>query len=473
MKKNFINYTAYQLVTFLLPILLNAYVSRVLGVSNIGMYNLSLSITTYFSIFLKLGIDLYGSREIAYARTQGKSAVAKIFCGVFQIQLTIGIGVIVIFTLVGYWLANVFALPYQLLLIQGISILTSLLDISWLVIGLEKFNVIIVRNSLVKLLSVVLVVLFVKNEDQLNLYAAVIVLTNLLATVSVWFMMKDYVGLKFNVRSYLYFKPIFILFLPIIATSLFTQLDTILVAHFSNFKEVGFYATTLSIVAIPKILVSSFGSVVMPHMSKQAGNMTQTEETDIIVDSIIYWMIFSGVVVIFILFNSHLIVDIMYGPSFNKSAYLLKILVLMFPFYVLGNILRTQVLIPKKNDKPYVVSILVAAIVNVSGNILLVPILGAQGGIIAVILTEIIIFIIEFIYTMKMDFWQKTITFFIRWIVYLFCMVAILYVVHSITNYLNYNHFVVTLIDGVILLGGTFKVFKTHVDSAIKILIKK
>ncbi|KMY78761.1 oligosaccharide flippase family protein [Leuconostoc mesenteroides] len=473
MKKNFINYTAYQLVTFLLPILLNAYISRTLGVSNIGMYNLSLSITTYFSIFLKLGIDLYGSREVAYARTKGKSGVAKIFCGVFQIQITTGIVVISIFIFGGYWLAHVFALPYQLLLIQGISILTALLDISWLVIGLEKFNVIILRNTLVKLLSIVLVVLFVKNESQLNLYAVIIVLTNLLATVSVWFMMKEYVEIKFRTRNYHYFKPISVLFLPIIATSLFTQLDTILVAHFSSFKEVGFYVTALSIIAIPKILVSSFGSVVMPHMSKQVGDMTQSEETDIIVDSIIYWMIFSGLVVVFILFNSYQIVNIMYGHFFNKSAYLLKILVIMFPFYVLGNILRTQVLIPKRNDKPYVVSIVVASIVNISGNILLVPILGAQGGITAVILTEIIIFIIEFMYTIKMNFWRKVVTFFIKWIIYLCCMIGLLYMVHTITNHLNFNLYVIMFIDGVILLGVTFKVFKTHISSAIQILIKK
>ena len=473
MKKNFINYTAYQLVTFLLPILLNAYISRVLGVTNMGMYNLSLSITTYFSIFLKLGIDLYGSREVAYARTSGKSGVVKVFSSVFQIQLTTGIVTIVVFILGAYWLSQAFALPFQLLLIQGTTIFTALLDISWLVIGLEKFNVIIVRNTLVKLLSIALVVIFIKNSDQLNWYTAIIVLTNLVATASVWFMMREFLGLKFKIRNYHYFRPVAILFLPIIATSLFTQMDTILVAHFSSFKEVGFYVTALSIISIPKILVSSFGSVVMPHMSKQAGDMSQMEETNIIVDSIIYWMIFSGLVVVFILFNSYQIVNIMYGHFFNRVAYLLRILVIMFPFYVLGNILRTQVLIPKRNDKPYVVSIVVAAIVNISGNILFVPIFGAQGGIISVIITEITIFIIEFVYTMKLNFWRKVDMFFIKWVIYLCCMIGILYLVHIFTSYLNVNLYAITVIDVVILLGVTFKAFKTQISSAIQTLVKK
>lgn len=153
-------------------------------------------------------------------------------------------------------------------------------------------------------------------------------------------------------------------------------------------------------------------------------------------------MIFSGLVVVFILFNSYQIVSIMYGHFFNRVAYLLRILVIMFPFYVLGNILRTQVLIPKKNDKPYVVSILVAAIVNISGNILLVPILGAQGGIISVILTEIIIFVIEFVYTVRLNFWREVDIFFIKWIIYLCGMMGILYLVHLFTNYLNLNLYV-------------------------------
>ncbi|MCO6183166.1 oligosaccharide flippase family protein [Leuconostoc fallax] len=472
MKKNFINYTLYQLITFALPIILNAYVSRTLGVENIGMYNLSLSVITYFSILLKLGIDLYGSREVAYARNNKNTSVNKVFSGVFQIQLTMGIIVLLIFLLISHTLSDAMQIPYNLLIIQGIGIFAALLDISWLVIGLEKFNVIIVRNTLVKLISIVLVMTVIKSDSQINLYATIVVLTNVFAAVSIWIMMKKYIKIKFNILNYKYTKPIFILFLPIIATSLFTQLDTILVAHYSNFREVGLYASALSIIAIPKIVVSSFGSVVMPHMSKQAGSITKEKETNIVVESITYWFIFGAFIVTFTLFNATYIVNFMYGKEFGKTTNLLMILVLMIPFYILGNILRTQVLIPKKNDKPYVVSILIAAIVNISGNVMLVPWLGATGGIIAVFLTETVICVVECIYTRKMTFWFELKKFFIKWLAVVLITILVLFLINIIEQKINVSFYIRFVLNNVAIIAILFVSFKKQINDFFDKVLK-
>lgn len=63
--------------------------------------------------------------------------------------------------------------------------------------------------------------------------------------------------------------------------------------------------------------------------------------------------------------------------------------------------------------------------------------------------------------------------FFIKWVIYLCCMIGILYLVHIFTSYLNVNLYAITVIDVVILLGVTFKAFKTQISSAIQILVKK
>lgn len=417
MKKNFINYTIYQLVTFALPIILNAYVSRTLGVQNIGMYNLSLSVVAYFSILLKLGIDLYGSREIAYGRSKGNKLVRASFEKIFQIQLLMGILAIFLFMVFSYPLANVTKVPYQLLLIQGFGIIATLLDISWLVIGLEKFNVIIVRNTLIKVMSIVLVLIFVKNESDLILYAFIMVITNIVAAASVWPMMRNFISVKFGVTQWNLFKPMLALFLPIVATSLFTQFDTILVGQLSNFDQVSFYAMALSIISIPKILVSSFGAVAMPNVAKQVSTLETKEGNNTLVTSVSIWLIFSGMVLIYTTLNANDIVLFLYGKSFSNSANPLIILSIMFPFYVVGNIIRTQILIPRKNDKPYILSILFAAVINIVSNILLVPKFGAVGGAVAMIITEITIFTIEFLFVIKMSFWKNLRIFIVRYII--------------------------------------------------------
>lgn len=402
MRKNFIHYTFYQLLTFLLPIVLNAYSARALGVTNIGLYNLSGAFIAYFSLFLKLGIDMYGSREIAYAAGDIVE-VRAVFSKIFSMQLIMGVIVITVFLAANKFVTTTFHLPAMLLLIQGGSLIGTLFDISWLVIGLEKFNVIIFRNLIIKILSLILVVLFIKNESQILLYAGIVAGTNLLATLSMWPMLRKYIRITFDLRFVTTLKPILVLFVPIIATSLFTQMDTILVGHFSNTRNLAFYTTGLALVAIPKLFVSSFGSVVMPSVAKN-----DVVDNDLLFQSMKYWLIFSMYVLVFIIFNSADIIFIVYGREFSDgTSQVLRIMGSILPFYVIGNVLRTQVLIPKGDDKPYVVSILIAALLNVVSNIIFVPLYGAVGGAIAVFATEFTIFLIELIYTIKLSVWSK------------------------------------------------------------------
>ena len=64
--KNYIYNLAYQILIIILPVITTPYISRVLGVENIGIYSYTLSISAFFILFGSLGIALYGKREIAY-----------------------------------------------------------------------------------------------------------------------------------------------------------------------------------------------------------------------------------------------------------------------------------------------------------------------------------------------------------------------------------------------------------------------
>ena len=47
--KNYIYNLAYQILIIILPVITTPYISRVLGVENIGIYSYTLSISTYFN----------------------------------------------------------------------------------------------------------------------------------------------------------------------------------------------------------------------------------------------------------------------------------------------------------------------------------------------------------------------------------------------------------------------------------------
>ena len=77
-KKNYLYNLSYQILVMLLPFITTPYVSRILGVTNIGIYSYTLSISTFFILFGSLGVALYGQREIAFVQ-EDKKKYSKIF----------------------------------------------------------------------------------------------------------------------------------------------------------------------------------------------------------------------------------------------------------------------------------------------------------------------------------------------------------------------------------------------------------
>ena len=66
--RNYIYNTLYQILVLIAPLITTPYVSRVLGVTNIAVYNYAQSIATYFVLAGAVGTSLYGQREISRLR---------------------------------------------------------------------------------------------------------------------------------------------------------------------------------------------------------------------------------------------------------------------------------------------------------------------------------------------------------------------------------------------------------------------
>ncbi|MCC9752947.1 oligosaccharide flippase family protein, partial [Streptococcus agalactiae] len=177
--------TSYQLLTLLLPLVTVPYVSRVLSPQGIGINAYTSSIVMYFTLFGALGISLYGNREIAFVQSN-KYKRSKIFWELVVLKLaSVSIATLLFFGFV--LLTNEWQLFY---LIQGINLLATATDISWYFIGVEDFKIIVIRNTIVKLITVVLTFLVVKTPDDLALYMFLIAFASLLGNLTVWHHLK-------------------------------------------------------------------------------------------------------------------------------------------------------------------------------------------------------------------------------------------------------------------------------------------
>lgn len=165
--KNFLYNLFYQLFSFIIPLITIPYVSRRLGANSIGIYSYTYSIINYFMLTSMLGINNYGSREIAKSSSD-LAKKSKTFFSIYYLQL-ICTGLMVLLFIV---FLNMYNYEYKLiLLIQGIYLISCALDINWYFFGVEKFKITISRNIIIKILSLLFIFVLVKGKRRsMDLY---------------------------------------------------------------------------------------------------------------------------------------------------------------------------------------------------------------------------------------------------------------------------------------------------------------
>ena len=84
-KKNFIYNAILTMSGYIFPLIVYPYVSRVLGVSNMGACNFVDSIVEYFTIISMMGMNTIGIREIAKNRNN-QEKLNKTFSELFSLN---------------------------------------------------------------------------------------------------------------------------------------------------------------------------------------------------------------------------------------------------------------------------------------------------------------------------------------------------------------------------------------------------
>lgn len=221
-KLNYIYNTIYQVLTMITPLITAPYISRVLGVENVGIQSYTKSIVTYFTLFAALGTASYGQREIAMHRNE-KYDTSKLF---WEVELLSIVSTIVAICIWVIWI--IFANKYKIFyFILTFEILAAAFDISWFFMGLERFKSIVIRNSAVKIGGIILIFVFVREQNDLLKYVIIMTLSGLAGNIATWTYLPkaiNRVSIK-DLNPFRHFKQTISYFIPTIAISIYTVLD--------------------------------------------------------------------------------------------------------------------------------------------------------------------------------------------------------------------------------------------------------
>ena len=252
LKKNYIYNLTYQILVMIVPLITTPYLSRVLGAESIGIYSYTLSITTYFILFGSLGVAMYGQ--------------SKVFYEILLMRFTtLGISIIIFY--ITFAMKGQYSVYYKILLLE---IIANALDISWFFQGIEEFKKTVIRNTIVKVVSVMCIFTFVKSSNDLNKYFLIYVLSTFLGNISLWMYMPKYIeriSIK-ELQIFRHLKPTVGLFVPQVAVQIYTVLDkTMIGAIVEDKSEVGFYEQAQKMIKLLITISTSLGTVMVPRMA--------------------------------------------------------------------------------------------------------------------------------------------------------------------------------------------------------------
>ena len=400
--KNYIYNLLYEIFLLIVPVLVTPYVSRVLGEEASGQYSYSFSIITYFTLFAALGFGRYAQRLIA--QHQGDIKQQSIdFWEIFIARL-----IPITLTLAVYLLLlalNIYDQKYvALMMIFTINIIAIAFDVTFYFQGNEEFGKIVIRNVLVKFIGFICIFVFVKDSSDLVIYAAIQSLIIFFSNVLLWLYMPKYLikVSKSEIRPLKHLPATIILFLPTIATSIYTSLDKTLIGVITrNDAENGNYEYAERIVKMALTVVTSLGTVMIPRNSQQFANGNIKGVENNIYKSSRFVMLVGMPMVLGLIAVSDNFVPWYLGAGYLKAANLIK---LMSPIIVIigfSNVFGLQFLIPSGQDKKFSIAVITGAAINFCLNIVMIKWLASYGAAIATVIAEVVVTVVMLIFIRK------------------------------------------------------------------------
>ena len=386
--KNFIYNAILTMSGYIFPLMVYPYVSRVLGVANIGACNFVDSIVEYFTILSMMGMNTIGIREIAKCKND-QQKLDNVFSQLFSLNTLTTITAIIIL-IIATNIVPKFA-PYKDLLYIGVGkLFFNYMLINWFFQGLENFKYIAARTIFVKILFVISVFLFVKTETDVKLYYFLVALTWAGNGIINFIYAKKYVSFNFTLKiNKAIIGSFFILGVYWFMNSMYTTLNVAFLGFATNDIEVGYYTTANKLLTVIMTMFTALTSVMVPRVSVALKSNDNSEAKALIRKAINALMLFAIPLIFFVFPFSQELIYLMSGKGYEGATTPLQIMTPLFFLVGYDQIIVLQTLLPMGKDKDILRNSILAASVGIISNIFLTLNFGKNGSAIVLILAEL------------------------------------------------------------------------------------
>ena len=375
----------------LFPLITFPYVCRVIEADGIGQINFFQSIISYISLFTCLGIPMYAIREIA----RDRSDVVQMNRTAMEILLLHSM-----LTLVGYAIVAILCLTVPqiqvnipLFLILSLTIFFTAIGCEWFYQGIEDFKYITIRGLIIKTVSVVLLFIFVKSKTDLLYYGCYTVFGVLGGNIFNFFRLRKYIHRENIIFSELHVKrhvkPVLKVFSFSVVTSIYLQLNTVLLGFLKNALAVGYFAAATKVMQMLLTMSACLGSVMMPRASHLIAENKEDEFNRLIQKSYDFTLAIALPMAIGLIFCAPSLITALCGVKFEHSILPSQIIAPIILMVAISNVFGIQVLFPKGKINIVTLCCGIGAVADLILNLCLIPFFSYIGTSIAYLGAEV------------------------------------------------------------------------------------
>lgn len=396
-KFNFVMNSILTMSAMIFPIITYPYVTGILGPQGIGTVSFANSVVTYFSMFAQLGIPTYGIRACAKVR-DNREELSRVTQEILLINLVTCVVSYVLFFI------SLQAIPQLreekgLYLVMSSMILFNSIGAEWLYKGLEQYRYITLRSVLFKFIALVGMFLLIHEEGDYVIYGGITIFasvgSNLLNLINLkWLVDVRPMG-HYNFRRHL--RPIFVFFAMSIATTVYTNMDNVMLGFLRGTTENGYYDAAVKIKNILVSVVASLGTVLLPRVSYYVERGEKEAFAQATQKALRFVFLLAMPLCLYFILFARPSIYLLSGKAFEASILPMQLIMPTLVFIGLTNIMGIQILVPTGREKQVLFSEIVGAVVNVVANSLLIPQMGAAGAAIGTVLAELAVLVVQII----------------------------------------------------------------------------
>lgn len=396
-KKNTFWLAIFQLAKMVFPFLILPILTRRLSVETYGNLTFIKTVMNFLQIFLDFGFMLSATKEIAKIKND-TNKIQQIMADTLLARLLLGgIGFLLIIILSFFF--PILGHNFLFTITSYLTVFLSIFLFDFLFRGLEIIHVMAIRFIIMKTISFLLTIFFVRQDHQIILIPLFDILSSVIAIILVAFELqkRSFRLIRPKLKSSIYsLKISLIYFLSDVSATAFNAISTIIIGLVFSSTEVALFGVSIQIIGAIQALLGQLSSGIYPIMVRQKSRKFIQQ---IFQKTIPLVFLFTGLIIILL----PLALQVLAGDKYAAAHPIIQILAITIFFSFINTLLGWPTLGVINQQNKVTLSTIISTIFNLVSLILLYLSnnLNLYSVAITRVITEIILFCIRLYYYKK------------------------------------------------------------------------